>query len=79
MLSTWNCRFRFNWYDLAMMKTLMTAATLALIAISSAQADVVASAPDHFTLKLEATAELSPDEVWARLIEPAERWQSDHT
>ncbi|MEL6723414.1 MAG: SRPBCC domain-containing protein [Pseudomonadota bacterium] len=62
-----------------MMKTLMTTATLALIAISSAQADVVASAPDHFTLKLEATAELSPDEVWARLIEPAEWWQSDHT
>lgn len=62
-----------------MMKTLMTAAALTLIPMASAQADVVASAPDHFTLKLEAESELTSDEVWTRLIEPANWWQSDHT
>ena len=42
-------------------------------------AEVITAAPDHFTLKLEAQSELSPSEVWARLIEPSEWWQSDHT
>ena len=44
-----------------------------------ASADVVSSAPDHFTLKLEAETELSTDEVWARLIEPKTWWLPDHT
>ena len=44
-----------------------------------ASAEVIASAPDHFTLKLEAHSALSPAETWARLVEPSEWWQSDHT
>lgn len=44
-----------------------------------ASAEVITSAPDHFTLKLEAQSELSVSETWARLIEPSEWWQSDHT
>ena len=44
-----------------------------------ANAEVIAAAPDHFTLKLEAMSERTPDEVWARLIKPSEWWLSDHT
>ena len=44
-----------------------------------ASADVVSASPDHFTLKLEADTELTPDEVWARLIEPKSWWLPDHT
>lgn len=44
-----------------------------------ASAEVITSAPDHFTLKLEAQSDLSVSETWARLIEPSEWWQSDHT
>lgn len=47
--------------------------------IGCAHADVVTASPDHFTLKLEAETELSPDEVWARLVEPSTWWLSDHT
>lgn len=42
-------------------------------------AEVVSSAPDHFTLQLVAESSLSPEQVWARLIEPSQWWQSDHT
>jgi len=47
--------------------------------IGCANAEVVTAAPDHFTLKLEAETELSPDEVWARLIDPPSWWLPDHT
>ncbi|MEO1322005.1 MAG: SRPBCC domain-containing protein [Pseudomonadota bacterium] len=62
-----------------MKKTSTLAALLSLAFGLTAQAEVVASTPDHFTLKLEADSELSPDEVWTRLIDPSEWWQSDHT
>ncbi|MEO1189698.1 MAG: ATPase [Pseudomonadota bacterium] len=45
----------------------------------AAQAEVVTASSDHFTLKLEAVSELSPDEVWARLIVPADWWHGDHS
>lgn len=47
--------------------------------IGCAHAEVVTATPDHFTLKLEAETELSPDEVWARLIDPKSWWLPDHT
>jgi uncharacterized protein YndB with AHSA1/START domain len=47
--------------------------------IGCASADVVTATPDHFTLKLEAETELSPEEVWARLIDPPSWWLPDHT
>jgi len=46
---------------------------------AAATAEVVSSAPDHFTLKLEAHSDLSTKEVWARLIEPSDWWLPDHT
>lgn len=45
----------------------------------TANAEVIAASPDHFTLKLEAETELDPAEVWDRLIEPSQWWLSDHT
>jgi uncharacterized protein YndB with AHSA1/START domain len=47
--------------------------------IGCASADVVTATSDHFTLKLEAETELTPDEVWARLIEPETWWLPDHS
>ena len=44
-----------------------------------AQAEVVSATSDHFTLKLEATSDLSPEDVWARLIVPADWWLGDHS
>ncbi len=46
---------------------------------SLAQADIVKSSPDHFTLKHEATSNLSPDDLWTRLIDPASWWHPDHS
>ena len=54
-------------------------AALGLTSPALGAAEVVTSAPDHFTLKLEAKSELSVGETWARLIEPSEWWQPDHT
>ena len=51
----------------------------ALISTSVAQAEIVQATPDHFTLKLEAETELTPDETWERLIHPDRWWLSDHT
>lgn len=42
-------------------------------------AEVMTASPDHFTLKLEAQSELSPDALWARLVEPSEWWLPDHS
>ncbi|MFN3214360.1 MAG: SRPBCC domain-containing protein [Henriciella sp.] len=62
------------------MKPILIAACASFFASSfAAQSEVVASAPDHFTLKLEAESELSPTEMWARLIEPSEWWLPDHS
>ena len=51
----------------------------ALICGGTADAEVISSSPDHFTLKLEAHSDLSPQAAWARLIEPASWWRPDHT
>lgn len=57
-----------------------SAAVLAgMLASGAAGAEIVSSSADHFTLKLEAHTELSPDKAWARLIEPASWWLPDHT
>lgn len=60
-------------------KACLASLTVAIALPIGAQADVISAAPDHFTLKLEAETELTPDEVWNRLIIPAEWWLSDHS
>ena len=62
-----------------MLKHVLIPAVAVSFVTSVATAEVVSSAPDHFTLALEAETELNPDEVWARLIEPKDWWQSDHS
>lgn len=58
---------------------LALSAALALGLPTAGMAEVMTSAPDHFTLKLEAQSDLSPSELWARLVEPSDWWLSDHT
>lgn len=62
-----------------MPKPMIATLGLALGVSLTAQAEIVTASPDHFTLLLTAESELSPDEIWTRLIEPADWWQSDHT
>lgn len=54
-------------------------AVLPLLLVLPAQADVVASAPGHYELAHSATSELSPDEMWARLLDVPAWWQDAHT
>lgn len=61
-----------------MIKTLATSAILTGLSFAS-QAEVIKASTDHFTLKLEAETELSPDQAWARLIDLPSWWLSDHT
>lgn len=58
---------------------LLSAIGCGLGLMGCASADVITATPDHFTLKLEAETELSPDEVWARLIDLKSWWLPDHT
>ena len=60
-------------------KHFLVGLVFALTIPALAQAEVVTSTPDHFTLKLEAETELSPEETWERLIHPDRWWLSDHT
>jgi len=57
---------------------------VALIAVLSgfsrvASAEVVSAAPEHYVLKHEASSELAPKQLWARLIDPRQWWHPDHT
>ena len=53
---------------------------IALCGLSTvAQADIVKATPSHFTLKHEGHSELTPDDLWARLIDPASWWHPDHS
>jgi len=61
------------------LKAHLASLAIAIALSSGGHAEVLASAPDHFTLKLDAETELSPDEVWERLIVPADWWLSDHS
>ena len=45
----------------------------------AAQAEIVTATSDHFALKLEAESVLTPEEVWARLIVPADWWHGEHS
>ena len=60
-------------------RLLTLSAAVALGLPATATAEIVSSAPDHFTLKLEAQSDLSPADMWTRLIEPADWWLSDHS
>jgi len=61
------------------LKSFLASVSVAIALPISAHSEVISAAPDHFTLKLEAETELTPDEVWERLIVPADWWLPDHS
>lgn len=50
-----------------------------LLFAPSALADIVKTSADHYTLKHEATSEMTPDLLWARLIKPEVWWHPEHS
>ena len=45
----------------------------------SAIAEIVASAPDHYTLRHEARSPMAPGALWERLVQPDTWWHPSHT
>ena len=46
---------------------------------ASANADVLAASPGHYTLRHEAVSPLAPDAVWNRLVHPETWWSPAHS
>ena len=61
------------------MPRLMIAAALVLAMTSAARAEVTAKAPDGMAIQIVAEAPLDRDAAWARLLDVASWWSSDHT
>lgn len=61
------------------MRALITGALGALVMCGGADADVVAKAPDGFTIRIVADAPLDRDAAWARLVDVASWWNGSHT
>ncbi len=61
------------------MKKYIAALILTLTGAQIAGAGVIKSSPDHFTLKQEATSELSPEELWDKLLEPSLWWHHSYS
>lgn len=51
----------------------------ALSVQANASAEVVEASATHFVLRHESASDLSPDELWQRLVQPAAWWHPDHT
>lgn len=47
--------------------------------IGQTGAEIVSASDGHSVLRHEATDTRSPDELWARLIDPASWWHPDHS
>lgn len=61
-----------------MLKIAVTA-IIATATAGAAGAEVVASSDDHYTLRHEAGSAMTPDAMWARLIQPDTWWHPGHT
>jgi len=61
------------------MLRLMTSVLLIFGAPFLAQADVIDSSPDHFVLRQEANSEISPEDLWEKLIEPSKWWHHSYS
>jgi len=55
----------------------LTAASLFMSC--AATADVVEASPERYVLRQEASSDIAPDALWARLVNPASWWHPDHT
>ena len=54
-------------------------ATACACLLPPANAEIVSSSPDHYTLRHEAKSPQSTEVIWQRLIHPESWWSSDHT
>ncbi|WP_262693640.1 SRPBCC family protein [Kordiimonas aquimaris] len=50
-----------------------------MLFVPSALADIVKAKADHYTLKHEATSDMAPAVLWARLIQPEIWWHPEHS
>ncbi|MEQ1784418.1 MAG: ATPase, partial [Hyphomonadaceae bacterium] len=62
-----------------MRRCLAGLALVALAATGAAHAEVTAKAPDGFAVHIAAVMKLDRDDAWARLVDIASWWSSDHT
>lgn len=51
---------------------------LLMLAASPAAAEVADKGPGHFTLRMSAPSPLSPDRLWARLVDWSSWWDGAH-
>lgn len=61
------------------MKTMITAAGLALLAVGAARAEVVDAQPNGFEVRHEVVVTAPAAAVWGVLVQPAKWWSSGHT
>lgn len=59
-------------------QTVICALWLCAIA-APASAEVIAAAPDHYTLRQEGVSPLAPAELWNRLVQPETWWSPAHS
>lgn len=57
----------------------MAVVVFAVIAPAGVNGEIFASSDAHFVLRHEARSSLSANELWQRLIQPAQWWHPDHT
>lgn len=58
---------------------LTTLITIAFLISSPLSAEIVSSSADHYVLKHQAQSELTPEQLWKRLVQPSAWWHPDHT
>ena len=61
-----------------MLRQALVTASLAGLA-TTASGEILAAAPDHYTLRHEVTSPIAPDKLWERLLMPDSWWHPDHT
>lgn len=60
-------------------KNILFVLPLCIGGTASATAEVLSASPSHYSLKQEGYSELSPNDLWQRLIKPESWWHPDHT
>ena len=61
------------------MKSMIAAATLALLATGAARAEVVDAQPNGFEVRHQVAIAAPASAVWATLVQPSKWWASAHT
>jgi uncharacterized protein YndB with AHSA1/START domain len=61
------------------MKTMIAAASLALLAVGAARAEVVDAQPNGFEVREQVVVTAPASVVWTTLVQPSKWWSSAHT